>query len=175
LARRYLAAYGPATAGDIRWWTGFTVHQTEVALDALSASLIEVFVAGLDGAYWMLTPDLEQLLAHTPRALPYASLLPALDPYVMGYAERRRFLDPAHGRHVLDRAGNAVPTAWVDGRIAGAWTQRSDGAVVYGLFEKVSDAARAALDARAAQLEAFLGDERLRSRTRTPFTRSLAS
>ncbi|MBN1641471.1 MAG: AlkZ family DNA glycosylase [Anaerolineae bacterium] len=175
LVRRYLSAFGPATAADIRWWTGLTARQTEAALRALWGSLVEVGLAGLEGAHWMLTNDMEQLSACAPPATPYAFLLPALDPYVMGYADRTRFLDPAHARHVLDRAGNAVPTVWIDGRIAGAWVQRRDGAVVYSLFEETSPAVHAALEAQAARLEAFLGDERLRLRSQTPFTRSLAS
>jgi hypothetical protein len=175
LVRRYLASFGPATAADVCWWTGFTARQTGAALDALSRSLTEVSLEGSEGTYWMLSGDLAQLRAFVPPPSPYTSLLPALDPYAMGYAGRGRFLAPAHERHVLDRAGNAMPTAWVDGRIAGAWAQRGDGTVTYGLFEETSDAARASLDAEAARLEMFLGGETLRSRSHTPFTRQLVS
>ena len=56
----------------------------------------------------------------------------------MGYRDRGRFLDPEHRTKLFDRAGNAVLTVWVNGRLVGAWGQRKeDGCVVYGLFEPV--------------------------------------
>ena len=40
LARRWLAAFGPAPVGDLTWWTGWTARQTTAALAGLQ--LVEV-------------------------------------------------------------------------------------------------------------------------------------
>jgi hypothetical protein len=174
LVHRYLAAFGPATADDVQWWTGFTVGETVLALAALKADVVEVAVEGMEGTHLMLDDDVQRLGSYAPprASAPYVFFLPGLDPYIMGYRDRSRFLDPAHGKKVFDRAGNAMPTVWVDGRVVGVWGQRVDGSVVYGLFEEVGEDARALLDAIARRLDAFFDGEYIRPRTQTPFARS---
>jgi hypothetical protein len=66
-----------------------------------------------------------------------------------------------------------MSTVWVNGRVVGAWGQRRDGSVIYGLFEPVGEEERALLVGEAQRLEGFLGDEFLPPRTHTPFTRAL--
>jgi hypothetical protein len=173
LARRYLAAFGPATAGDVLWWTGFSRGKTEEALAALRPELTEVRCEGLGDGYLMLACDARWLGDVSPVDGPGVFLLPGLDPYIMGYGDRRRFLATGHRAKVFDRAGNAMPTVWVDGRVAGAWGQRKDGRVVYGLFEPVGEESLAPLAEEVARLESFLGGEYLRPRSQTAFTRSL--
>jgi hypothetical protein len=74
---------------------------------------------------------------------------------------------------VFDRAGNALPTVWANGRVVGAWAQRKDGTVVHGLFEGVDSAERAALEEQRGRLEEFFAGEYVPQRTHSPFTRSL--
>ena len=173
LVRHYLAAFGPATLADVQWWTGFTKGETEQALHAIGPALVEVAVEGLGGEYWMLGEDVQQLRQLPPLDAPSAFFLPGLDPYVMGYQDRRRFLAPEHRVKVFDRAGNAMPTIWVNGRVVGAWGQREDGSVVCGLFEPVDEMGRALIEGERQRLEAFLGGEYLRPRTHTPFIKSV--
>lgn len=173
LVRRYLRTFAPATVEDVQWWTGLSRRETMSALDALRPSLIEVSIAGL-GTHLMLDADWAQCQDLAELSSSCAWFLPALDPYVMGYSDRRRFLDPGHQEAVLDRAGNAVPTVWVDGQIVGAWAQRKDGTVAYGLFEP-HPGARAVLEAEAQRLQAFLCGEYLAIRSHTLFTRKLMS
>jgi len=173
LVRRYLSAFGPVTFDDVRWWTGFTKGETKEALDALEPEIVQVTVEGSGNGYWVLADDAQQLRSFTPPDGPYVSLLPCLDPYIMGYRDRNRFLAPDHRAKLFDRAGNAVPTVWVNGRVVGAWGQRKDGSVIYGLFEQLGDGERALLEDEARRLSDFLGGEYLPSRFRTSFTRTL--
>jgi hypothetical protein len=173
LARRYLAAFGPATVDDVLWWTGFSRGETEEALAALRPEVTEVRFEGLGDGYLMLASDARRLRDVSPADGPAGFLLPGLDPYIMGYGDRRRFLAAEHQAKVFDRAGNAMPTVWVDGRVAGAWGQGRDGRVVYGLFEPVGEESLALLAEEVERLEAFLGGEYLRPRSQTAFTRSL--
>jgi hypothetical protein len=172
LVRRYLAAFGPATLDDVQWWTGLTKGETQEALDAIAAEVTEVGIQGLRGEHLMLTEDAERRRDFPPPDALYVFLLPSLDPYIMGYSDRRRFLAPEHRKKVFDRAGNAVPTVWAGGRIVGVWGQHRDGRVFYELFEPIGDA-QALLVEGVRRLEDFLGGETLPPGIRTPFTRSL--
>jgi hypothetical protein len=173
LTRRYLSAFGPATFADVQWWTGFSSHETKAALQELESEMTEVTVEGLGEEHLMLISDVQQLREFVQPDAPYVFLLPGLDPYIMGYHNRDRFLAPEHHKKVFDRAGNAMPTVWVNSRVVGAWGQREDGSVVYRVFEHVDEEEQALLAKEAQRLESFLGNEFLRPRSHTPFTRPL--
>jgi hypothetical protein len=173
LVRRCLAAFGPATRGDMQWWMGFTRSETEEALDAIAPAVVGVAIEGLGDEYLMLADDAERLRDFTPPGGPYVFLLPGLDPYIMGYRDRRRFLAAEHRKKVFDRAGNAVPTVWANGQVVGVWGQHKDGRVFHRLFGSLGDTEQALLAAEVQRLEDFLGDETLPPGIRTPFTRAL--
>jgi hypothetical protein len=166
LASRWLAAYGPATVADLKWWSGWNLGQTRKALDEIDA--VEIDLDGTPGV--ALPNDLDG----EPEPEPWAALLPSLDPTVMGWKERDWYLG-AHASALFDRAGNAGPTIWWDGRIVGGWVQRRDGEVVYRLLEHVGADAQAAVEAEAAAVQAWLGETRLAARFPTPVERELAS
>jgi hypothetical protein len=173
LVRRYLAAFGPVTPEDVQWWTGFSKGRTLAVLEALAPAVTSVTIEGLGEGYFMLVEDAQRLSGFAPPDGPSAFFLPGLDPYIMGYRGRDRFLAREQRGKVFDRAGNAMPTVWADGRVAGAWGQRKDGSVVYGLFEAVREEAQVLLAEEARRLEGFLDGEFLPSRSHTAFTRAL--
>jgi len=173
LVRRYLCAFGPTTGNYIQWWTGFSKGDTREALRALGAEVVEVAIEGWGNGYLMLADHVERLRGFVPPDTPYVFFLPGLDPFIMGYTDRRRFLAVEHRAKVFDRAGNAVPTVSVNGRVVGGWGQRKDGSVTYGLFEPVGDEERVLLEGKRQQLEGYLDGELLRPRSYTPFTRAL--
>ena len=76
---------------------------------------------------------------------------------------------------LFDSNGNAGPTVWWDGRVVGGWSQRRDGEIVLGLLEDVGRDARAAIEAEAARLAAWVGDVRFSPGFLPPFQRALAS
>ena len=166
LLRCWLAAFGPATETDIRWWTGWTLRETRAALAAVPHT--EVDLGGATG--YVLDGDLEPV----PPPEPSAALLPTLDPTTMGWKERDWYLGP-HGSTLFDSNGNAGPTVWWDGRVVGGWSQRRDGEIALGLLEDVGADARAAIDAEAARLAAWVGDVRFSPGFLPPFQRELGS
>ncbi|MFK4547005.1 hypothetical protein RKD29_006601 [Streptomyces tendae] len=157
LARRWLRAYGPATADDLRWWAGWTKTQVKRVLTALEP--VEVDLGGTTGL--LLADDLEE----TKKPEPWAALLPALDSTPMGWHERDWFLGE-HGPRLFDRAGNIGPSLWWDGRIVGGWAQDGSGEIVCRFLEDVGSDAEAAVRAEAERLAVPLGDVRLTARTR---------
>lgn len=173
LVRRYLSTFGPAARDDVQWWTGFSKGDTGEALRALGAGVVEVAIEGWGNGHLMLADDAERLREFVPPDTPYVFFLPGLDPFIMGYTDRRRFLAAEHRAKVFDRAGNAVPTVWANGRVVGVWGQRKDGSVTHGLFGPMGDEERVLLEGKRQQLEGFLDGELLCPRLHTPFTRAL--
>jgi hypothetical protein len=166
LLRRWLAAFGPGTETDIRWWTGWTAREARAALAALAHEVVD-----LDGAKgFVLAGDLEP----TERPEPAAALLPTLDATVMGWKEREWYLGP-HASVLFDSNGNAGPTVWWDGRVVGGWSQRRDGEIVFGLLEDVGSGAVRAVEAEAARIAEWVGDARFSPGFLPPFQRQLAA
>jgi len=166
LASRWLAAYGPATVTDVKWWTGWTLGQTRTALAAIGAA--EVDLDGTPGV--ALSNDLES--EREPK--PWAALLPALDPTVMGWKERHWYLGE-HGPALFDRNGNAGPTVWWDGRVVGGWAGRSDGKVAFRLLEDVGSDALRAIETEAERLERWLDGTKVTPRFATPLAKELVA
>ena len=166
LVTRWLRAFGPGTAADLKWWLGSTVAAVRTALADVGA----VEVALDDGSTgWVLADDLEEV---GPVA-PWAALLPSLDPTTMGWQARDWYLGP-HRARIFDTLGNAGATAWWDGRIVGAWHVVDGGEVLLGLVEDVGAEGRAALEAEAVRLGVWIGDARIRPRFPSPLSRVLA-
>jgi hypothetical protein len=166
LVRRYLAAFGPATEADVVWWLGATKGIVRGAVAALDTE----DVALEDGrAALVLAGDTDR----TDDLGPWGALLPGLDPTTMGWKERDWYLGP-HAPELVDRAGNAGPTVWWEGRIVGGWHQDEDGAIGLALLEDVGADATAALGALAGELDAWLGGVRVLLRFPSPlFQRSV--
>ena len=166
LVRAWLAAYGPGSAADIKWWTGWTMGEVRRVLAGIGAAEVT-----LDGAVgYVLATDLEPV----PAPEPWVALLPALDPTVMGWTGREFFLG-GHGPALFDRSGNPGPTIWYDGRIVGGWAQRGSGEIAYRLLEDVGAEAATAIGAEAARLTGWLGEVRVTPRFRTPLERELSA
>jgi hypothetical protein len=166
LVRRWLAAYGPGTPADLKWWTGLTLTQIRKALTLIGA--VDVDLDGTPGV--VLAEDAEPVADPGP----WVALLPALDPTVMGWTGRAWYLGE-HGPALFDRSGNAGPTVWADGRIVGGWAQREDGKVVHRLLEDVGAEASSAIADEAARLTEWLTPVRVKPRFRTPLERELAT
>jgi hypothetical protein len=157
LMRRWLAAFGPGTAADLRWWTGWTAGEVSRALVDVGAVRVD-----LDGTMGYVLPD---DVEPTAVAEPWVALLPALDPTVMGWSRRAWFLGE-HGPRLFDSTGNAGPTVWCSGRVVGAWAQRPDGEIAFRLVEDVGSDAVAAVEAEAERLATWMGAVRIAPRTR---------
>ncbi|MFI6419151.1 winged helix DNA-binding domain-containing protein [Streptomyces sp. NPDC050842] len=185
LIGRWLAACGPATETDLKWWTGWKVTDVRAALAAVGAVAVTLAGSGAgsgaasgsgaeDGAGgtgFVLPDDLDPV----PALEPWAALLPALDPTAMGWQARDWYQDPGHRAALYDRSGNIAPTVWWDGRIVGVWAQRPDGEIVHRLLADVGGEAVRAIGVEATRLAAWVGDVRVTPRFRTPLERELAA
>lgn len=157
LTRRYLRAFGPATAGDLKWWTGWTKRDTDAALAALTGELTPVSLDGVDA--WATTGELDALAAAEP--VSSVRLLPVWDTYLMAYATglagRAHQVAEADYAKVYDKSGNGTSTVMMDGMAAGVWELDPDaGVVTVAPFD--ADAVRwADVEAEVALIGAAVG------------------
>lgn len=138
LARHYLAAFGPVSEADLKWWTGWTLTDTRKAIAATGAEAVDLD----EGTGYLLPEHLEPVAEPEP----WVALLPGLDPTPMGWRHRDWYLDPDHTTALFDRNGNIGPTIWANGRIIGAWAQLPDGRINPHLLTDPGRDTRAALD-----------------------------
>jgi hypothetical protein len=114
---RYLAAYGPAAAADIRAWSGLAGLRDSVT--RLRPQLV-VF-RDERGRELLDVPDGHRPDPDVPAP---PRFLPAFDNAVLGFDDRTRIIDDAH--RGLSVAGARL--LLVDGRVAGTWmTDERDG------------------------------------------------
>jgi hypothetical protein len=164
LARRWLRAFGPGTTTDLQWWAGWTGATTKAAL--ADAGAVQVHLE--EGTGWVAPGDEDPV----GPVGPWVALLPGLDPTTMGWKERGWYL-PAGAAHAFDRMGNAGPTVWVDGQVAGVWDQRPDGEIRTRLFTDLDRNRRSAVDERARELAELIGETRFTVRFPSPASTAL--
>jgi len=155
VVRRYLSAYGPATADDLYRWLGFRGAETKRMLRAMDDELVEVEAAGRAASF--LEADLDSLQAAAkPKSV---RLLPAFDPYVVGFRPRELLVDPAHESRIFRPQAWFSPVVLVDGRAAGIWERERRGSkleVRIEPFARLGAATRRAIAEEADRLGAFL-------------------
>jgi winged helix DNA-binding protein len=141
LARRYLRGHGPASDRDLGRWAGVGLRDARRGLGRIAAELVEV------------GGDLVALRDRARRDEPLpAVLLPAFDPYMLGWADRGLAVATEHARRVHPGGGILRAVACADGRVVATWTARrrthTIAVVVEPFTELDGDIARAlAIDA----------------------------
>lgn len=166
LARRWLTRFGPATAEDLQWWTGWNQTTTRRALSNLP--ITEIDLHGRPGII-LTEPDDGGPGDASP---PAASLLPALDPTPMGWKHRDWFLGLDH-QAIFDRAGNIGPTLWWNGEIIGSWTVTATGELRTRVIADRGAEAAVAIGTAAAHLHQRLNGATVTPAIRTPLERSI--
>ena len=142
LARRYLRGHGPATAADLAAWSGLPLSDARAGLAAIARELVQ------DGELADLADRPEP-----PRRLP-PRLLPAFDPYLLGWRDRSFAVAAEHARRVHPGGGILRATAVVDGRVVGTWARRR-GRVEVEPFAALPPRVAAALEREAGEVARF--------------------
>jgi hypothetical protein len=110
LARRYLRGHGPATAADLAGWAGLPLRDARAGLAAIARELVQ-------------HGDLVDLAAREPAEGALGPrLLPAFDPYLLGWRDRSFAVPPALAKRVHPGGGIIRATATIDGVAVGTWS-----------------------------------------------------
>lgn len=118
LVRRYLGAFGPATAADLAQWSGLAVGTVRPGIAALDAAG-ELTRFGDERGRELL--DLEGAPLPDPDTPAPPRLLPMWDSTLLAFADRTRLISDQDRRVVIARNGDTLPTFTVDGVVAGLW------------------------------------------------------
>ncbi len=127
LTRAYVRGFGPVTERDVAWWTGIGPKRTRRAIDRLGDELSTLAAAAFaedtteDARMLMHVADVDESATATLASAPPVHLLPCLDPFPMGYADRSRMMHDRHREYVFDETAQAAPVVMERGRITGVW------------------------------------------------------
>ncbi len=174
--RQYISSYGPVTEQDIAWWTAFPLIQVRRILGHLSGEVLTIEVQDLGEDFFLSSADLETLKSLKKQERSEVRILPALDPYLMGYKYRKRYLESNHYNWVFDRSGNATSTILVGGQVLGVWDLDEMGIKIF-MFKEVEEDVDEEVRSKAADVGTFLLEREVRINrcdSMTPLNRKTA-
>jgi Winged helix DNA-binding domain len=148
LVRRYLRAFGPATAADMTTWSRVT--RLGHVFTAMSNELVTVECE--DGRRRYDVPDGQYAAGDVPAPV---RLLGAYDNVWLSHADRAHIVPEAARGRWAGSNGGVGNTVFVDGFMSGLWWWRDD-RVRTELFRDLTSTEREELDREIATVEAFL-------------------
>jgi hypothetical protein len=126
LAQRYVAGHAQASEADLAYWSGLPLRDARAGMAAVAAR-------NKRGQSTFVTPR----------------LLPAFDPYIMGWKERSFAIPDGLMKRVMPGGGMFRAVVLVDGRVTGTWS-RAGGRV------QIDAPDADGFDAEIADVERFL-------------------
>lgn len=118
----YLGAFGPASFGDLCWWSGISVRKLRQTIVALGKKCRVIRIDGFAQELLLLDVEVDKLADFRAPREPWVTLLAYEDPTPKGYFETRyRYVNSAIYRRVFNQIGEIRPTVVVDGQVVGTW------------------------------------------------------
>ena len=155
---RYLAAYGPASLGDIGKWLGQPrVGRVRAAVEALGERIVS-----LRGPDERDLFDLAGMPTTDGDAPAPARFLARWDSVLIAYDVRARILPDAYRAAVIKKNGDFLPTVVVDGLVAGLWTvqaAKGEATLTITPFTELPRAAQRELQEEGERLVRFVEPE----------------
>ena len=145
---RYLAAFGPATVGDIQIWSGLSALG-----DAIERLRPRLRVFRNEGGRELF--DVPDGLLPDPNTPAPPRFLPVYDNLLLSHADRTRIIADDHRK----LAGAGLGTVLLDGFVQGTWKitrHRSTATLIVEPFKRLSKKDTSALTKEGAQLLAFV-------------------
>jgi winged helix DNA-binding protein len=157
LLRRFLSAFGPATAHDFAKWSGIKTSDARIVMDALGDEIVEVSVDGAAG--WIRRADLGALGRGVldGEAL---RLLGPFDSFLLAHATKEHLVEPKHYKRVYRPQGWISPVVLRGASIIGVWFPTTSGKTTtlrVELFGRMTPAIGEALVREAEAMGRFLG------------------
>lgn len=146
IVRRYLAAFGPASAADVTAWSGVTGLAPVLKGMDLERHTDE------RGKVLYDLPGGEVVTGDAPAPV---RLLGAYDNVWLSHAARDRVTDPEKRKRWMGLNGGVASTLFVDGMLEGLWRLEDGRPVVVDLFRELTKSERSQLDDEIARVESL--------------------
>lgn len=146
IVRRYLAAFGPASAADVTAWSGVTGLAPVLKGMDLERHTDE------RGKVLYDLPGGEVVTGDAPAPV---RLLGAYDNVWLSHAARDRVTDPEKRKQWMGLNGGVASTLFVDGMLEGLWRLEDGRPVVVDLFRELTKSERSQLDDEIARVESL--------------------
>ena len=171
LFRKYLRAYGPATANDFAHWAGIPMKDSRQACEHLkdknedknkNKNKDEVVQVAAEGTTCMMLRDDLRSLSGPPPDRGSVKLLPIFDPFLLAHAEKDHLVESRHYKRVYRNQGWISPVILLEGKIAGTWSYKFQGQkIIVDIvpFEKLLRPIHKQIEDEAASLAAFFNKE----------------
>jgi hypothetical protein len=156
LILRYLAAFGPATSGDMQQWSG--LQGIKPVLESMRPRL--ALFQDERGRTLFDLPDAPRPAEDTPAP---PRFLPEFDNLVLSHADRTRVLVDEHRQFILGAKNGRIPATFlVDGWVAGTWRverKKLTATLAITPFAALSKSVATALAGEGDALLRFLEDD----------------
>ncbi|MBM4240689.1 MAG: winged helix DNA-binding domain-containing protein [Euryarchaeota archaeon] len=161
LIKQYIASFGPVSEDDVSWWTGFKKGETRKILDKLKDQTMQLKISKLNGKYIISSSDRSSIESQSIQHKMEINLLPGLDPYLMGYKERTRYLDHKYYDYIFDPSGNATSTILLNGMIIGVWDfmEKPEPKIKIHLFKEIDNPIMNKICAEALKIGKFMANK----------------
>ena len=157
LIRKYVEKYGPVSEKDISWWTGFNKTFVKNILSTLAEKITIINIKSQNADFFVTKGDANILQDLNPLHESVISILPCLDPYIMGYKIRNRYVEEYGKEYIFDRSGNATNCITLNGKITGIWDwEPKDAKLKFFIFGDMTTNQRNLVRAELENLGRFL-------------------
>jgi len=162
--KQYIDSFAPVTPNDVVWWTGFRKKESSQILEDFQDELTHFEISDLVGRYIMFLSEKNTLKSLKTAKKPVVNFLPALDPYMMGYKDRERYLSQEYYNRVFDRSGNATSSILLNGKIIGVWDfiEDKEPLITLFLFEEVEKSVLKDIHTNAQKTGKFMANKEVR-------------
>ena len=154
LTRRYFRSHGPAALKDFVWWSGLTVADAKLGIEAIKSEFDHEIRNG--ETYWFMGT-----ITTGKKTASKAYFLPNYDEYTVGYTDRSAIFDTSH-IHKLDARGSVLAQHVIltAGQIVSTWKRtlkKNSVEIEVRTFRKLRKSEMKAVIQAAERYALFLG------------------
>jgi DNA glycosylase AlkZ-like len=155
LAAIYFNSHGPATLKDFSWWSGLTLTDSKLALEAIKSGLTSI--QNESQTYWF-----SKSLKIKNEQKDKVFLLPTFDEFIVSYTDRSAVLISEKHKTIVSNNGLFRAILVFNGKVIGTWKRtikKDKAAIEFDFFEKPGKEVKELTIKEAEKFGKFIGKE----------------
>ena len=153
LSKRYFTSRGPATVQDFAKWSGLTIADAKLGLEAVRAQFQSEVMDGQ--TYWFKEPE-----KSSPLSSPIIHLLSVYDEYISSYKDRSAMANEKNAEKMVSMGNDLTYIILLNGQAIGTWKRtlkKKEVTITPNLFIPLKKAEKEALVHTSEEYGTFLG------------------